>query len=534
MRVLVRQGRSILADLTFEETAVRIGSAEDAEVYLADAKIADYHVRLVPARQGKWSVEVVKHKPQAKLNDVLIHDGMNIRDGDSISLRDYVLTVYPSWDAGREESERLATEAEIAAVRAKPLPAGTLVKRHVEKVAIPAGWLDTISRIAMELSLCGDLRILMDYSLNMMLGVFGAGFAWMGARRRPAGRLEFVEGRLASGHNCDMPAFADAIVHHCVTRSQHICVPSSYDPEIVSAMATPLIAPEGNIGVVYVDTRKQGQAYKPHHLDLFSLISSHVSARLDQIIRGQKQLQATLAGGEISLAREVQARLDPRSIPQPEGLQIVAHCKPGRERSGDVLDVVRMASGAVAFFLGRVRAAGIGTGIMMAEARAAFRVAMLHGDAPHVFLRALNWFVHDQVGQGTVDCVCVILDPGSGSLKYSDAGRSAAVILSNRGEPVPLTASGAPAVGAERAAEYQTRNESLHPGSSLALMTPGLAEAENVNGEKLPEQRFIDALCDGFGQSARAALDDALVDVEAYLKHGKQPEDVSILFIRRN
>lgn len=526
MRILLRQGETMLADLSFDEETVRAGSAADSEIHLPSPKLADYHLRLAPFRPGVWAVEAVNKKPVPTLNGLPMSSRANVKDGDRISVAGFTLTVYPTWDTGREDSD-------AAALRGKPLPAGTLVRKHMEKVSIPAGWLDKISRIAMELGLCTDLRILIDYSLDMMLRVFGAGYAWIGCRRLPEGRLDFVEGRLDSGKISDTPAFTDALVHHCLTRSQHLCVPTADDPVIVTGMAAPLMSSEGSIGVIYVDGRKQGQSYKPHHLDLFSLIGSLICSRLEQIFKGQLALQTQLAGGEISLTREVQARLDPKSVPHSEHLQIVAHSKPGSAASGDVFDIVRMASGTIAFFFGHVNAKGFETAITMAEARAAFRLSMLHGDAPHVFLRAMNWLVHEIKGAATIDCICMLIESDKGSIKYSAGGRALASLIGKSGDATPLTGGDRPAIGGTASVDYQSATAELPEGGMLALISPGMAAARNTAGEPLDPQRFIDSLCDGFGQSARAVLDDALDDVSSYLREGEQLEDITVFLIRR-
>lgn len=527
MRILLRQGETMLADLTFEQETVRAGSAADSEVHLPNPKLADYHMRIVPFQSGVWAVETVNKKPVPTLNGLPMSTRANLKDGDRISVAGYTLTVYPTWDAGREDA------AVDDALRGKPLPAGTLVRMHMEKVAIPAGWLDKISKIAMELGLCTDLRILIDFSLDMMIRVFGAGYAWIGCRRKPEGRLEFVEGRLDSGRISDTPAFTDALVHHCLTRSRHLCVPTADDPVIKTGMAAPLMSSEGSIGVIYVDARKDGQSYKPHHLDLFSLIGSLICSRLDQIFQGHMALQTQLAGGEVTLTREVQARLDPKSVPHSEHLQIVAHSKPGSAASGDVFDIVRMASGVIAFFFGHVNAKGFETAIAMAEARAAFRVAMLHGDAPHVFLKALNWLIHDVKGEATVDCVCMLIDPKQGTVKYGAGGKALAHMLDSSGKSTPLTSGDRPAVGTTGSVDYQSATAELPQGGSIALLSPGIAAARNADGDSLDPRRFVDSLCDGFGQSARAVLDDALDDVAPYLRTGEQPEDITVFLIRR-
>ncbi len=52
-------------------------------------------------------------------------------------------------------------------------------------------------------------------------------------------------------------------------------------------------------------------------------------------------------------------------------------------------------------------------------------------------------------------------------------------------------------------------------------------------GRALGEVRFVDALCDGFGQPASAALDEPLADRAAFLKNGRSPADITISLVHR-
>ena len=46
-------------------------------------------------------------------------------------------------------------------------------------------------------------------------------------------------------------------------------------------------------------------------------------------------------------------------------------------------------------------------------------------------------------------------------------------------------------------------------------------------------QRLRKILCNGFGLSARTALDEILVDLTAFSEGGYQPQDVTILLAHR-
>ena len=73
----------------------------------------------------------------------------------------------------------------------------------------------------------------------------------------------------------------------------------------------------------------------------------------------------------------------------------------------------------------------------------------------------------------------------------------------------------------------------LEPGESLVLFTPGVTTARNRQGEAFGEERFVDLLCDGFGQPASAMLKEMLTELRNFTEGGQQPNDITIIVAHR-
>ncbi|HOW19426.1 MAG TPA: hypothetical protein PLC79_10345, partial [Phycisphaerae bacterium] len=58
--------------------------------------------------------------------------------------------------------------------------------------------------------------------------------------------------------------------------------------------------------------------------------------------------------------------------------------------------------------------------------------------------------------------------------------------------------------------------------------------ATNAQGERFREKRFIDALCDSFGQPALATINDLKVDITAFHEGGSHPDDMTVLLVHRS
>ena len=65
------------------------------------------------------------------------------------------------------------------------------------------------------------------------------------------------------------------------------------------------------------------------------------------------------------------------------------------------------------------------------------------------------------------------------------------------------------------------------------MYTQGLGKLQNEEGQQLPEDRFLESICDGFGMPARIALEETLADLSSYSERGYQPEDMTIVLAYR-
>ncbi len=532
MHIVLKEGDSMIADMAFERRTVVIGSEASCEVHLPDMRIGARHAAIVPDEQRGWCVEHLDEGSTTLLNGSVLRERVPLHDGDEIVIHDYLLKVYVAL-LNHEEPTAVAAEPTPTLRRAASVPTGALVKKPDDPISLGAGRLHRACQIGQSLGRCGDVRALMDLTLATVLSAFSAQRAWMGVRRQPSGGPEFIEGRTTSGASCDQPALARQLAEQCLDRSRCVCLVKTDQADTASAMAVPLAGAEGNLGMIYVDARQDASSYQPTDLDLLRLIAQHAALQVEAIVHEQVKQQRAVSTGVVVLGHEVQARLDPRGLPQWDEMQVTVYCKPGQNRFGDVYDVLRMPSGAAAVLFGHANATGADAVLMTTQTTAAFRIGVLHGDAPHAMLRELNWLIHDKRRLSTLECWAMVIDPKTGAICYAAAGCPRAVVIDCKGDARTLPPGDMPEIGALKNVNYDRMEAQLGQGETLVLFSGGIAVAANSRGEALGEQRFIESLCDGFGQAAGALLNEVLTDLREYLRDGHHPDDVTIIVVHR-
>ncbi len=532
MQVLVHDGHEVIRNLQFEDGAVSIGSQADCAIYLPDMRVAMQQAVLVPIPGGGWMLDPVDLRYKTILNGRQVVTRTEVEHGDEIIISNFLLKVFHEYQADAEIAKTVIRE-EISRIRQYPLPPGSLLRKPNEPFTIPCGAERQLARFGFELRECTDIAKLMELTLRTLLGVFDARLVWLGARRQDYGRLEFVEGRTAEGATSIEPPSLETYTYRCLERTQFIVVPHTDEEHTRSAMAVPLVSQRGRLGVLYVDSKPDSGIFDLGHLDLLCLYAAAVAVQLEAIVQEQIRLQEAIRAGELSFIREIQDRLDPTNVPQWDQLQFAVYCKPGLDHTGDVYDVMRMPNGLATFFVAHVSGPPTRTAMALVEMRAAFRVAALHADPPHVVLREINWLLGDDRSVCNAVACAVVINPKTGAAEYATAGGIGALVVDERGEPRPLADPALPELGTVRNFAYASKSLRIMPEETLVLYTPGALVVRNEQGEPLGQDRLTEALCDGFGIPASDALNNLLGDLGGYFKQGRQPDDITFVFMHR-
>jgi serine phosphatase RsbU (regulator of sigma subunit) len=536
MRIMVKEGESVLADVAFtEEDEVTIGSQSDCSIHLPDARVSAQNVLITPTEEGHWLVENLDPGNRVLLNAHVLTQRITLQNDDEISLHEYTLKVYLDADIHQkivEEPEMSAEE--LVKIREYPLPAGSLVRRHGEPVSLSRSQLDRVAGAGLAIGAFRDLHDWIESSLNLLLDVFDARCAWVGFRRQARGELDVQGGKLVTGQPSDQNPMVELLRYRCVERHQHICIRKVRDHEYIgTAMGAPLMGKGGAFGMIYVDRRPKSDRFRSSDLDLLSAIASQLSFKLQAMLEGYLQRSAEVSSTEISVVHAIQEHLDPKGVPAFEDYNLAAYSRSGQENPGDVYDVMKHPDTQItALMLGHVNATGALLALSMARLHSTFRVGFLHNDPPHALARALNWLMYDERDPSTVDAVFLAMYPG-GRVRYSRAGKIGAFVVGANGQPRALGSADAPPIGHVRNFEYQSSIEQLAPGETLALYTRGIASCTDGEGQRFGEHRFITLVCDGFGQTPAATLQDATSELVGFFKDGRHPDDMSIVLLHR-
>jgi serine phosphatase RsbU (regulator of sigma subunit) len=128
-----------------------------------------------------------------------------------------------------------------------------------------------------------------------------------------------------------------------------------------------------------------------------------------------------------------------------------------------------------------------------------------------------------------------VLDLVSGNFEYCNAGHDRPYLLSQRGqEPSRLEESAGPPLCTVDGFDYRDARQRLLPGQLLVLVTDGVTDARNPQGERYGASRLRRVLSDlpESDRTARGLVSAIGADVKAFASDAEPADDLTVLAVR--
>jgi anti-sigma regulatory factor (Ser/Thr protein kinase) len=197
---------------------------------------------------------------------------------------------------------------------------------------------------------------------------------------------------------------------------------------------------------------------------------------------------------------------------------------------GDFYDFLTLSDGRLGVVVGDVTDKGVPAALVMATTRSTLRAAAQRSDDPGEVLADTNRVLHGEIPPGMfVTCLYGILAPGSGDLRFANAGHNLPYVRTASGV-IELRATGMP-LGLLPGMSYEVKTANLRVGESMLLSSDGIAEAHNRAGAMfgLPRLMGLVAGHPGGGE----LIGTILHELAKFTAGGEQEDDVTMVIVRR-
>jgi sigma-B regulation protein RsbU (phosphoserine phosphatase) len=260
------------------------------------------------------------------------------------------------------------------------------------------------------------------------------------------------------------------------------------NPETRSELAVPLVYKDKVIGVLDLEHTRRG-FFTDDHKRTVTTLAAQVAIAIEnaqlyeQIARQEKRLERDLA-----MARQLQFRLLPPTLPKLSHLDIAAKFVPARAIGGDLYDFVSYSMSRTAIVVGDVSGKGAPAAIYAALVSGILRSHAPIEPGPAEMLSAVNFSLGERRIDGQfVSLIYAVWDDRNRTLQVANSGLPRPIYYHD-GTIEIIEATGLP-LGLFDEADYDELSFRAKPGDMFVFFSDGILDASNKAEELFGRER---------------------------------------------
>ncbi|MGA8619225.1 MAG: GAF domain-containing protein [Candidatus Sulfotelmatobacter sp.] len=303
------------------------------------------------------------------------------------------------------------------------------------------------------------------------------------------------------------------------------------NPETRSELAVPLIYKDKVIGVLDLEHTRRGFFTDEHRRTIVTLAAQVAiaieNARLyEEIARQERRLERDLA-----LARELQMRLLPQTLPKMAHLELAAKFIPARAIGGDLYDFIPYSLSRLGIVIGDVSGKGAPAAIYAALVSGILRSHAPIEPGPAEMLSAVNLSLAERrIEAQFVSLIYALWDDEHRTLLVANSGLPRPVLVRD-GQNTVIEATGLP-LGLFDDVSYDEFRFKMKPGDVFVFFSDGILDARNRRGELFGRGRVEKIIGECGGTSADCIVDSLFKAVAEHSAGVETFDDQTVVAIK--
>ncbi len=302
-------------------------------------------------------------------------------------------------------------------------------------------------------------------------------------------------------------------------------------------LAAPIKRRDGGIvGVFQLLNKREGDFDKDDE-EFLAALSVHAALAVENARLHKSALEKERQDREIAVAQNVQRAFQPeRNATERGTLKVAGMNELCEDASGDYYDVFDLNDGRIAVVVGDVSGHGLGSSLVMAQARAYLRAFCRTNDGVSDVLNLLNDSLSRDMTSGNFMCMFLaMVNPDSGEMDWCSAGHPEGFLVRAKDDEVIELNSTGRILGIFPDAGYEDGEAlTLESGDTLLLYTDGATEAASPSGELFGEERLKEVLSKHASEGADAVLDGVRAALVEWSGKNTFDDDLTMMVVRRD
>lgn len=309
------------------------------------------------------------------------------------------------------------------------------------------------------------------------------------------------------------------------------------DLKIRSMMCVPLLGLDGEPkGIISIDSQNPLGQFTDQDLELLMVVGGQAALSYETARLLQEYAAKQKQDSEMQIAKDVQRALLPEELPAADGYEFFASYDSAQAVGGDYYDCFDLSDGKIMLSFGDVAGKGVPGALIMSRMSSCVQSTLQHVQDVEGAMYAINEHMCDSAVEGRfVTYVLCQVDTKNHQVQLSNAGHMAPIIRKADGSIETFDEGDlvGPPIGVVDGYPYEVETRQLDPGDIVVIVTDGVDEAMNPQGDLYGVERTRD-----FIQNGPAKADELgkalLADVRRHANGRAQNDDITIMTFGRN
>jgi sigma-B regulation protein RsbU (phosphoserine phosphatase) len=350
-------------------------------------------------------------------------------------------------------------------------------------------------------------------------------------------QVEIIKGNKFA--NLEKSYIEDLCLNSHFIHKPYICQDDTeYDillTEIGINLVVPMQLQNMNKGYIFLADKIVKNEFTSGDCEFLQTLGNIVIVSLEHARLFQEMLEKQKMEEEIKMARHIQNRLLPKSMPKIDNIDIHGINEPSKQVGGDYFDVIVIDNNNIGLAIADVSGKGMPASLLMSNLQASLH-SLVHENYPldKLVQRINNVIYNNTDSDKFITFFFAQLQLTTLELNYLNAGHNPPLVLHKNGKIDKLEKGGL-ILGVMHNITFETGSLKLKKNDTVILYTDGVTETLNVNEEEYEEKRLIEFLKKTCAKNNACDINTKLIsELKDFAGDVPQIDDITILTLKVN
>ncbi len=302
-------------------------------------------------------------------------------------------------------------------------------------------------------------------------------------------------------------------------------------------LVSPLFSNRSQLmGIIYA-TKNREYNFDVDDASLIQGIANQAAIAIENAKLLQESIDRERLEHELKIARDVQIKLLPQTIPQIPNFDLDAFCLNAYEVGGDYYDFFQFSDGKPGVIIGDVSGKGTSAALYMAEFKGIIQTLAKTHTSPYSLTCDINKIVYQHIERRSfVSAITAKIDPKKQTVTFTRAGHTPVLYCGgNDHDPQNILTKGI-GLGLDPGTKFNSILEEhtikLGRNGTVLLYTDGVTEARNEDGIEFGEERLTSLVKACKAETAKQIKEYLLNSVSEFCGNAQLHDDLTFVILR--